>query len=252
MLIDIHAHLDFKQFDNDREEVIKKAQKANVKAIINNGTDPETNRKTIELAKKYNVIKPALGLYPVYGAKLTDEELDEEFKFIESSKPVALGEVGLDLKELPDLKKQKEVFERFIKLSNKLKIPLIVHSRKAEQETLDCLMSSEAKLVNMHCFSGKISLAKKIEDHGWFLSIPPNIVFSEHFQGLVKAISLSHLLTETDSPFLSNVKGERNEPANVAVTVKKIAELKGLDPLETENNLFLNFSRLFKGIKVVK
>lgn len=250
MLVDIHAHLDFKDFDSDRDEVIKRAHDADVIAIINNGTSPETNRKTIELSKKYHLIKPALGLYPTDGVKLTDEELDKEFKYIENSKPVAFGEVGLDLKELPDLKKQKEVFERFIKLSNKLKIPLIVHSRKAEQEAFDCLVSSGAKLVNMHCFSGKLSLAKKIEDQGWYFSIPPNIVFSEHFQTLVKTISLSHLLTETDSPFLSNTKGSRNEPANVAFTVKKIAELKGLDPLETENNLFLNFSRLFKGIRI--
>lgn len=249
MLVDIHAHLDFKDFENDLDNVIGNASKAGVVYIINNGTGPETNKKTLELSKTYKLIKPALGIYPTDAVKLSEEELDNEFRFIEKSKPVALGEVGLDLKELPDLKKQKEVFERFIKLSEKLKIPLIVHSRKAEQEAFDILESSNAKLVNFHCFSGKLSLAKKIEDQGWYLSIPPNIVFSEHFQTLVKTISLSHLMTETDSPFLSNTKGGRNEPANVAFTVKKIAELKGLDPNETENNIFMNFQRLFRNIK---
>ncbi len=249
MLVDVHAHLDFRDFDEDIDEVIKRAHGAEVIAIINNGTDPATNRKTIALSAKYHLIKPALGIYPSETVKMTEEQLDKEFKFIENSKPVALGEVGLDLKLLPDLKIQKEVFERFIKLSEKMKIPLIVHSRKAEQEVFDCLVSSNAKLVNMHCFSGKLSLARKIEDNGWYMSIPPNIVFSTHFQELVKTVSLSHLLTETDSPFLSNEKGGRNEPANVSFTVKKIAELKGLDTTETENNIFLNFSRLFKGIR---
>ena len=249
MLVDVHAHLDFKDFDADIDEVIKRAHEAEVIAIINNGTDPETNRKTIALSAKYHLVKPALGIYPTEAAKMTEEQLDKEFKYIENSKPVGLGEVGLDLKLLPDLKGQKEVFERFIKLSEKMRIPLIVHSRKAEQIVVDTLISSNAKLVNLHCFSGKLSLAKKAEDHGWYMSIPPNVVFSTHFQELVKTVSLSHLLTETDSPFLSNVKGERNEPANVKATVQKIAEIKGMDPIETENNIFLNFSRLFKGIR---
>ena len=249
MLVDIHAHLDFKDFDNDRDDVIKRASDADVIFIINNGTSPETNRKTLELSSKYHIVKPALGIYPTDAVKLSDDELDNEFKFIEKSRPVALGEVGLDLKELPNLNDQKEVFERFIKLSEKLKIPLIVHSRKAEQDAFDILESSNAKLVNFHCFSGKMSLAKKIESKGWYLSIPPNIVFSDHFQGLVKTISINNLLTETDSPFLSNTKGSRNEPSNVAFTVKKIAEIKKINPLEAEEGLFLNFSRLFKTVK---
>lgn len=249
MLVDIHAHLDFKDFDEDRGEVIKRASGKDVIFIINNGTNPETNRKTLELASEYHIVKPALGIYPTDAVNLSDEELDNEFKFIEKSKPVALGEVGLDLKELPDLKKQKEVFERFVKLSEKLRIPLIVHSRKAEQNAFDLLESSNAKLVDFHCFSGKLSLAKKIEDKGWYLSIPPNIVFSEHFQILVKNVSLNSLLTETDCPFLSNVKGGRNEPANVAFTVKKIAELKNLSDDEAEDALFLNFQKLFHSLK---
>jgi len=248
MLVDIHAHLDYKEFDNDRDAVIKRAQKAGIVAIINNGINPQTNRKTLELAAKYPLVKPALGIYPSEAVKLNHEQLDKEFRFIEKSKPVALGEVGLDLKEVSELKVQKEVFERFIKLSEKMGIPLIVHSRKAEQEVFDCLVSSDAKQVDFHCFSGKLALARKIEDNGWHLSIPPNISHATHFQEIVKQVSLSHLLTETDSPFLSNAKGSRNEPANVAFAVKKIAELKGLDCLETENNLFMNFSRLFKKI----
>ena len=154
-----------------------------------------------------------------------------------------IGEVGLDYAQTKD-KEQQETFQKMISLAEKLKKSLVVHSRKAEQEAVAMLESSKAKKVIMHCFSGNFSLIKKIEDNGWHFSIPTNIVRSTHFQELVRKVDINQLLTETDSPFLSPYPRKRNEPSFVIEAVKKIAEIKGMDIIEVENNLFMNFQRL--------
>jgi len=246
MFVDVHAHLDFPEFEKDLEEVIEKAKKIGVIAIVNCGVNIESNRKTIELAKKYDIIKPALGIYPTYVTELTEEEFEREIEFILKYKPFAISEVGLDFKESNKIKEQKDRFQKFIEIAEKLNVPIIVHSRKAENEVYEMIKSSNLKKVVMHCFMGKLKLAKKIEEEGWLFSIPPIINHSLHFQELVKRIALNSILTETDSPFLSHIKGERNTPLNVVVVVEKIAELRGLNKEEVKNIIFMNYKRVFE------
>ncbi len=245
MLVDVHAHLDYKSFDRDLKAVLERAEAAGVKAIISNGLNPESNRKTLELAKEFKMIKPALGLYPSDAVMMTDEQIDEELGFISKQKIVAIGEVGLDFYKVPNHERQEEVFIKMIGLAKKLNLPLIVHSRGAEERVFEILQQEKAKKVVVHCFSGSLELAKKIEKAGYYFSIPPIIAFSKSFQELAKEISVTKLLSETDSPFLSNVRGERNEPKNVSVVVKKISEIKKMDATEVENNFFMNFQRIF-------
>jgi len=249
MIVDIHAHMDYEAFEKDLEEVLKRAKEAGVSAIINNGTHPESNRKTLELAKKYSIIKAALGYYPLHAIEVSQEEFEEELKFIESQKEniIAIGEVGLDFhwdKKLENFEKQKKCFQKIIELSERTKKPLIVHSRGCEETAFDMLKSSNAKAV-MHCFGGKTALAKRIADEGYYFSIPCNVVRSKSFQKLLKAININQLFTETDAPYLSPVPEKRNEPSNIKQAIKKIAELKGFTESETENNLFLNYQRFF-------
>ncbi|RME55421.1 TatD family deoxyribonuclease [Candidatus Woesearchaeota archaeon] len=245
MFVDVHAHLDFEQFSEDLDYVISRATDNGVVTIISNGVNPESNRLTMALADKYSIVKPALGLYPTDGIKLTDEQIDKEVKYILKSKPVAIGEIGLDLKHLSSLSEQKSVFEKMLAVAEKLNVPVIVHTRMAEEAVLDTLESSNVKKVVLHTFMGKLKLAKRAEDNGYYFSIPPIITYSSQLQELAKRVSVSRLLTETDSPFLSHNKGQRNEPVNVKVVVNKIAELKGLDQKETENIIYTNFVRLF-------
>jgi len=258
MLIDVHAHLDHELFAKDRDEVIARAKAAGVKVIIANGVDSETNSYVIHFAEKYDIVKPALGIYPPdalkeevccggYPLKLKPYDLDEELEKIEKAKPIALGEVGLDYKNGKDIEGQKRVFQAFIDLSKKLNIPLIVHSRKAELDVIDMLEASKAKKVVMHCFSGRVHLIKRVAANGWSFSIPCNIVKSEQFQNLVKLVNISQLLTETDCPYLSPFPDTRNEPAFIIESVKKIAELKGMTVEDTANNIFMNYQNLFLG-----
>jgi len=240
MLIDIHAHLDLKHFENDLDDVLERAKKNNVKLITNNGLNPESNRKTLELSKKYEIIKPALGIYPDCVSKI---DVDSELRFIKDN-AFAIGEVGLDGTE-ENMELQKEVFIKIIELAKEINKPLIVHSRKAENEVIELLEKNNAKKVILHCFHGDFGLIKKAVKLGYSFSLAPSILRSEHMQKMAKEVPLSHLFTETDSPFLSFDRNARNEPANVIFTVKKIAEIKNLDAKEVENNLFMNYQRMF-------
>ncbi|HII15764.1 MAG TPA: TatD family hydrolase [Nanoarchaeota archaeon] len=246
MLIDVHSHLDFPDFEKDFDKVLERAKEAGVFAIISAGVNPESNRKVLEIAGKYPIVKPALGIYPSDALKMSDSEIENEIGFIRKSGPFAVSEVGLD-GTYPEMEKQKLVFEKFIMLAKELDVPLIVHSRKAESETVEMLARLEAKKVVVHCFMGKLSIAKQIEDNGWLFSVPCIIQTSSQFQELVKKVKSTHLLTETDAPLLSAVKGKRNEPAFAADTIKKMAEIKGVAKEEMEKMVFMNYQRLFMG-----
>ena len=135
---------------------------------------------------------------------------------------------------------QEFAFREFLMLAKELEIPAIIHSRKAEQDVIRIIKEINYKKVVLHCFTGKKSL---IKDYKGYFSIPAIILRSTHFQQLVKIVPLTRLLTETDSPYLSPFKDKPNEPANVVLTVKKIAEIKGIE--EPEKIIFMNYQRLF-------
>jgi len=244
MLIDVHTHLDSKSFRKDLTEVIERAKQENVVAIVNNGLNIESNRKTLELSKKYSIIKPSLGLYPLDALKLSEEEIEKEIEFIKKSKHVAISEVGLDYLTSKD-KKQEIIFEKFISLAEKLKIPIIVHSRKAEEECLNLLISSKIKKVILHCFNGDKKQIKLAEKNNFMFSIPTIITRSKHFQDLVKNVSLKNILTETDAPLLSPFPKTRNEPAFIKETIKQIAVDKRLNEQEVEKIIFMNYQSTF-------
>ncbi len=251
MFIDVHAHLDF--FDDEKiEQAIQNAKKAGVGLIVNAGISPERTKKTLEIMKKYPIVKGSFGIYPVEMLDMPEKVIDEQFKLIrelfDEGKVVAIGEVGMDMKEGRELEKQKKNFERFVSLSIELDLPIIVHSRKAEVECINILEKMNAKKVVMHCFSGKSGLIERVAKNGWFFSIPANIKFSEQFQKLVKKVDISQLLCETDAPFLHPDKLKDNEPANVIESYKKIAEIKGISLEECEKKIEENYKRLF-GLK---
>lgn len=248
MIVDVHAHMTYDDYKEDIDEVIKRAEKEGVVIIISAGTNNKNNIATLELAKKYKVIKPALGLYPLEALELSDKEIDSTLDFIKKNKKniIAISEVGIDYHSITNQnEKQKKLFQRIIKIGEETKLPLIIHSRKAELDVIELLEKSKLKKIVMHCFGGNLKLVKRIENNGWFLSIPTNIVFSSHFQAIVNQTSISNILTETDAPYLSPIKGARNEPSFIKHTTKKISEIKSLDTKEVENIIYMNFQRLF-------
>lgn len=246
MLIDVHTHLDDKAFSKDLNEVIQRAKVMNVSLIINNGTNPESNRKTVELSKRFDIIKPALGIYPIDAIEMPDEDIDKEIEFIQKSKPIAIGEIGLDYYQPKNgTKKQKSVFEKMISVAERLKIPAVIHSRKAEGNVINILESSRLRRIVLHCFQGSKNLVKMAENNGWFFSIPPMIVYSKQQQMIAEQCSINQILTESDAPYLGPVRGQRNEPANILKTIEKISEIRNLNKNDVIDAINDNFKKLF-------
>jgi TatD DNase family protein len=250
-LVDVHIHLDLKEYKENLDEIISTAKTKNVKAIIANGINKESNRKVLEIATKYDIVKPALGLYPTDIQDLSKEENDEEIEFIKNSSAIAFGEVGLDYKYLDEetkesqIKTQKYVFKKFIDLSKKTKKPLIIHSRKAEEDVINMLEENKVKNPILHCFMGKKKLMIKASDLGCYFSILPIAFKSQQLQDLIKYVPLKQLLTETDGPYMSPIEGY-SRPEYVSFAVKEIARIKGIDEEECANMLFMNYLSLFK------
>lgn len=246
MKVDVHAHLDY-PLVGDINEVVENAKKAGVSVIINNGLNPKSNRKTMMLSKNYDIIKPALGIYPTDAVDMSDEEIEKELIFIKTQRPIAIGECGLDFSDsnLEAQEKQIIVFKKLIEIAKSLDVPIIVHSRKAEFKVLEIIEEMQVKKVVLHCFSGKKVLIQNAVKLGCNFSIPANVTRSQHFQDMVRDVPITQILTETDTPFLGPEKDVLNEPKNVVHTIKKMAEIKGYEEKEIENSVFMNFQKLF-------
>lgn len=265
-LIDVHAHLEHARFKKDLDSVIVRFKEAGGEFIIESGVNPATNRVAFGIAEKYDCVKVSFGLYPIdalakeveageasgFLRNIGEFDVDEELGWIEENadKCVAIGEVGLDYNwkefQTEDMQeKQKDVFRKVLKLAKKLNKTVVIHSRKAEEDAIEILEELEMKKVVMHSFNGKKALIRRCVGNGWSFSVPAVIARLQHFETLVGLVPLEQLLTETDAPYLSPVAGERNESANVAVTIKKIAQIKGLDEGEVAEQIFINARNLF-------
>ena len=247
MLTDTHTHLCDPVFDRDRNEVLERAAGAGVGAVILVGEDLTDARRNLELAAGNSMLKPAAGLYPAILDQAQAQEL-QVFIRKECQRLVAIGEVGLDywvVKEETDKELQREIFKDFVNLSLELNLPLNVHSRSAGRHVVALLLDCGAARVQMHAFDGKASAALPAVEAGYYFSIPPSVVRSRQKQKLVKNLPLSCLLLETDSPVLGPTPDERNEPANVRISINAIAEIKGLHEAEVIEAVTENTGKLY-------
>jgi TatD DNase family protein len=225
--------------------VIERAKKEGV-IIINSGLGTTGIRKTLAMTEKYDNIYASLGITPT---EFSEKEIDETIELIRQNrdKIVAIGEVGLDyywVKE-EDKRAQEAVnFQRFIDLSRELGLPLVIHSRDAEDALLRILKEQNIKAL-MHCFGGDAPLAADAAKDGHLISIPANLANSRQKQRVVKAVPLESLVLETDAPYLSPVPKTRNEPANIRKTAEKIAEIKGVDYDTVEAATTANAKKFF-------
>ena len=273
--IDIHAHTNFKAFDEDRKEAIQRALDAGV-MVMNVGTQIDTSRKAVEMANEYaEGVYAIIGLHPIHtGASFHDvKELGEEGKaftsrgeefdadayreLLKDPKVVAIGECGLDYYRCTEetIAKQKEAFIGQIKLANEFKKPLMLHIRNNPEDTthnaywdsLELLKEHAEVKGDVHFFAGDLSIAKAFTDFGFTISFTGVLTFTHDYDEVVKEIPLEMIMTETDSPYITPVpyRGKRNEPMHVREVVKRIAEIKGLSEQETTKVLFSNAKRVF-------
>ncbi|MFA4911745.1 MAG: TatD family hydrolase [Desulfobacteria bacterium] len=252
MLVDSHAHLDLPEFDDDRDEVIKRAKESGIDYILTIGINSESCSKAITLADSYDFIYASIGIHP-HDAKDVDEDTYAVLKSLANNKKVlAFGEIGLDFyRNLSPKGIQIKRFREQINLANELKLPVIIHNRDAHKETLEILKEEGAKNLGgiIHCFSGDYSMAKSCIDMGFYISIPGTITFPKavELQDIVKKLPLSKIMIETDCPFLTPVpyRGKRNEPSFVRYVAEKIASLKDTSLEEVAEITSQNFRSLF-------
>jgi len=274
-MIDVHCHLNLHAFDEDFDEVAKRAFESGVKAIVNTGTSIPSSKKAVELAHKYENMYAIVGVHPHHADK-TDIEFEGEIsedwlaeleQIAQDPKVIGIGEIGLDYYSyksngVVDKNVQREAFISQIQLAHKLELPLQIHNRHAGEDVVSVLKEYKHLLKEVpgmfHCFAATKEVLKDVLDMGFYIGFDGNITYKGLAPG--ESISLSELasltpvdrmLIETDSPFLTPVplRGERNEPKNVIIIGEFIAQLKNISYSTLEQAVISNFEAVF-GVKV--
>ncbi|MBI5633395.1 MAG: YchF/TatD family DNA exonuclease [Nitrospirae bacterium] len=248
--IDTHCHIEMKEFDADREEVIKRAREAGLEAMITIGSDLEGTLQGVQLAELYDFIYCSVGIHPHEAKDFTDQTYALLQELTQKQKVIALGETGLDYHydhSPRDL--QRIVFRKQLELANETGLPVIIHSREADEDTLNSVRESGVSRGVFHCFSGNEAMAEQVMALGFYISIAGPVTFRKAvgLQDIARRIPDDYLLIETDAPYLTPepFRGRRNEPAFIVNTAKKIAELRGISLQDLSRITTLNARRLF-------
>jgi len=242
-MIDVHCHLEQKDYSEDRDSVVAKCRKE-LNAIVTSCAHPKDFDLTLNLVEKYvGFVFATVGIHPEYIKEVNEKEKDDFIDLVKKNrgKIVGIGEVGLDynwVKESDWREKQKDLFINFINLSNELKLPLVVHARDAFEEAIKILEHEDARRVVMHMF-GANNLVKYIIENKWFVSLNTIVLNSKKYNKVARDMPLEQLLLETDSPWLGFEK-KRNDPTSVKIVADKISEIKKttfeiVDKKTTEN-----------------
>ena len=237
-LFDTHAHLDVREFDADRDAVLARARAAGVRRILTVGTDAESSRAAIALAGREPDVWATVGIHPHDAGAADEAALAEVERLAREPRVVAIGEIGLDFfRNLSPREAQERVFRRLLALARQVRKPVVVHCRDAHAETLAVLAEERAGEVSgiMHCFSGDVDVARRCLDLGLLISLAGPVTYPNPraLPDVARFVPGDRLVVETDCPFLppQGYRGQRNEPAYVALTAARVAELRG-EPLE--------------------
>lgn len=252
MLFDTHVHLNAKQFQKDRHEVIERAFKQGVSHMVVVGFNEKNIPIAIELAETYETIYLAVGWHPKEAIYYKERHLQWIEELTEHPKVVAVGEMGLDYHwDTSPKDVQKEIFRQQIRIAKNANLPIIIHNREATEDTIEILKEENAKEVGgiMHCYSDTTEYIDECLAMDFYISLAGPVTFKNATtpKEVAKAVPLDRLLIETDAPYLAPHphRGKRNEPAYVALVAEEIAKLRGLTLQElgeiTKENAFKVF-----------
>jgi TatD DNase family protein len=237
-LFDTHAHLHFPDFADDLDAVLARARAAGVTAMLTVGTDVETSRASIALAAREPDVWGTVGVHPHDAESASDSVLEEIERLATAPRVVAIGEIGLDyFRNLSPPEVQRRVFQRLLAMARRLAKPVVIHCRDAHDDVLADLAEAHVGEVGgiMHCFSGEIEQARRALDLGLLVSIAGPVTYpnARKLPDVVRFVPADRLVVETDCPYLPPQphRGRRNEPAYVAITAARVAELRG-EPLD--------------------
>lgn len=239
MIFDSHAHYDDEAFDNDRDDVLKKAYESGVKYILNASSSIESSKRCVELAKKYSFIYAAVGVHPEDAASFNEESIGKLEELCSMEKVAAIGEIGLDYyyENGPEKDIQKDVFQRQIELAARKGLPIVVHDREAHGDTYEIISKYKNDVRGvLHCYSGSVELAREYVNMGFYIGFTGVITFKNARKSLevLENVPLNRVLIETDCPYLAPVpfRGKRNDSGFLQYTARKASETLGMEYTE--------------------
>jgi TatD DNase family protein len=251
VLVDSHAHIYYRDYSADFDDMLARAEDAGVSAIVVVGTDIESSREAVELAEKYPQLFAAVGVHPHDAGRVTEAcyGIIRDLA-LSTPKVVAIGEIGLDFyRDRSPRDQQEQVFRRFLKMAAELDKPVIIHDRDAHERVMSIVREEVVRRGVLHCFSGDAVMAAEAIALGFHISIPGTITYpgNQSLRDVVSAISIDNMLVETDCPYLTPVphRGKRNEPAYVQLAAEKLAEVKGLTFEDVARITTRNAGKLF-------
>jgi len=250
-MIDSHCHLNFIEGCGTQRELVDEAVNAGVHTIVNIGADPESSQVSVDLAGRYDSVYATVGVHPHDARTVTDDTIKQMTRLASAAKVVAIGEIGLDFyRDLSPRDIQKKVFRRFLQLAVDVKLPVVIHTREAFEETVDIVAGYAPDLKGgvFHCFPGGVDDAYRVFELGFLVSVGGVITYPKsRMADLAREIPLNKLIIETDAPYLTPVpfRGKTNRPALVAYVYRKLAELRGVSFSEVEKTADLTCQKLF-------
>jgi TatD DNase family protein len=255
-LIDTHCHLDFTQFDGDRERVWQRALAAGVAVLINPGADLESSRRAVRLAERNERVFAAVGVHPHAAATLDDAALDELRQLAAHPRVVAIGEIGLDYyRDLSPRVQQQMALTKQLELATEMHLPIIVHQREAADDVMAALRRWRSIAIDrprgvLHAFSGNLAMAREAIQLGFCIGVAGPVTFQNARQlpEVISRLPVDSLVVETDAPYLTPHphRGQRNEPAYLPLVVHRVAELVSQPPEMAAAQLTATARRLFR------
>ncbi len=251
-IFDTHAHYDSKDFNEDRENLVKELENNGVVGILNCGSDLYGLRKSVELSRDFDIFYAAVGIHPENAYEFNEEVVKEIKEYVKEEKVKAIGEIGLDYywEENPPKEVQKEVFRAQMKLADELNLPVIIHDRDAHGDTLEIMKEFPNVKGVIHCFSGSVEFAKECIKLGYYIGFTGVLTFknAKKLVEVCKEIPSDRMLVETDCPFMAPVpfRGKRNQSDYIEFIIDKMSEIRGVSGEEMNEILLKNKSDLFK------
>lgn len=252
MFVDSHCHLEMEDFEKDRHDVIEKSLREGLRYMLTVGTEETYFKKVVDIIERYPSVYGAIGIHP-HNSKDYSDQLEKTISvLLEHKKIVGYGEIGLDFfKNYSPRESQIHAFQAQLEVAKRARLPVIIHSRSAKDETLRILKENcdDSPGGVIHCYSYDLSTAKELLDMAFTISIPGTITYKNTHElvDVVKYLPLDRMLAETDAPFLTPHphRGKRNVPYFVKLTIEKIAQIKGRKTEEIAEQLTQNFKNLF-------
>lgn len=251
-LIDTHSHIYLEEFDNDRKEMLERAEKEGVGLIFMPAVDSSTHEKMLSLSNEFSPLcRPMMGFHPCSVKKNNEQELNIVRQHLRENKFIGIGEIGLDFYWDVTFKDQQyDAFYQQIELALHYDLPIVIHSRNSIDECISVVNEHQkGKLKGVfHCFSGSIEQAKKIIDLNFYLGIGGVVTFKNSgLDKVVEQLTLENIVLETDAPYLAPIpfRGKRNECSYLKFVLKKLSEIKKMDAEEIARITTSNAEKLF-------